>query len=345
MSEVERGWKDTGYLYYEADPGNQFIRIKLEATNLGSQGSVVRVEDGNFRVRGDGINANAINGNGNPFLIGPSVSPLNHTIDSGRTVTGNFITEIPDAATDLALHYGTDLDQVAVAHLSLEPNLTNLSKVNLPTTPTSTPTETNTPTITPTPTVTNTPTITPTPTVTRTPTQTPIPTPDPTETPTPTATYTPTPIPVIELSSSARPSPFGSYLIVGNLRLRVFDVDYFDEFGLFTYWRADPGFHFVRVFMEATNIGPTGSKIILKNDNFRVRGRGVKEYSMNGNGNPFIIGPTSKPFNDTIESGETLEGSFMTEIPKNSSNLRIEYASDLEADAIAHLSLAPVHTP
>ena len=169
MLEIERDWKDPGYLYYEADPGNQFIRIKLEATNLGSLGSVVRVEDGNFRVRGDRINANTFNGNGNPFLIGPSVNPFNHTIDSGKTVTGNFITEIPDATTELALHYGDDLDQVAVAHLSLEPNLTNPRKVNLPTTPTPTPTVTNTPTITPTPTVTNTPTITATPTATSTP--------------------------------------------------------------------------------------------------------------------------------------------------------------------------------
>ena len=89
MIEVKRDWKDRNYLYFEASLGHQFIRIKLQITNLGSPISAVKVEDGNFRVRGTGVFSFGFSGNGNPFLFGPSKDPFDHTINAGESVIGN----------------------------------------------------------------------------------------------------------------------------------------------------------------------------------------------------------------------------------------------------------------
>lgn len=118
--EVERDWKDGGYLYFEAHDNYQFIRIKIEATNLGRFDSTVKIEDDNFRVRGTGVNSYGFFGNGNPFTFGPSRDAFNDTIKGGESVIGNFITEISDSASDLVLEFGASLDEPATAFLSLE---------------------------------------------------------------------------------------------------------------------------------------------------------------------------------------------------------------------------------
>lgn len=118
--EVERDWKDSGFLYFEAHDNYQFIRIKIEATNLGTNDSTVKVEDDNFRGRGTRVFPYGFFGNGNPFSFGPSRSPFDHTIKAGESVIGNFITEISDDASNLRLEFAASLDEPAIAFLSLE---------------------------------------------------------------------------------------------------------------------------------------------------------------------------------------------------------------------------------
>ena len=197
--DVERGWQDSGYFYFEAFDGCEFIRVELEVTNVGTASSFIIVENDMFRVRGTGIFGGGFICNGNPFRHGPSLDAFySGAIGAGNAPVGNFISGIPDDATQLRLEFAQNyLDSKATIFLSLEPDLTSGESVSLPGTPTpsQTHTITPTPTVTPTPTPTPTSTATPTPNVTPTPTVTPTSTPIPTSTVTPTPTITPTPTP------------------------------------------------------------------------------------------------------------------------------------------------------
>ena len=141
MIEVELDWKDSGYIYFEAGTGNQFIRVKLEVTNVGQPGTEILVEEDQFAVRGGGIYPYSIGANGNPFLYGPSHNPFNTKLEASESTIGNFITEIPDDATDLRIEYNprgfdaTYSQDVLYLSLTLTPSPTPTPRVYCDVTP------------------------------------------------------------------------------------------------------------------------------------------------------------------------------------------------------------------
>ena len=322
--DVERGWKDNegGFYYYEADEGCEFIRVELEVTNIGPASSIIYVEDDMFRIRGTGIRGWRCNGD--PFTYGPERDPFYGGVVAGNRRAGNFISQIPVNARNIRL----ELDQnysgsKATIFLSLEPDLTSGELVSLPGTPTPTPLPTATPTMTQTPTVTNTPTITPTPTVTN----------------------SPTPVPIVYASSWSKPAIYGAAAMHRDTQMRVLDVerDWKDR-GYF-YYEADGNCEFIRVELEAMNIGDSLSRIYVEDDMFSIRGTGVNSFSFDCNGNPFVIGPSIEPFDDEIGAGQRVVGNFISEIPSNAKDLRLEFAPNGPGtETTIFLSLEPDQT-
>ena len=211
--EATRGVHDW---FWASNDGCEFIRVMIQAENIGRES--IRVQDGEFSIRGRGLRYPC---NGNSFAFGPSYEPFEDDINPGEKIIRYFMAEVPKTATDLKLVYRDPDHHWMRAALSLSRDLKDRAKVSIPInlaseltmspTPIAT-TLTNTPIPTataipslisnPSPTITPMPTITPTPTQTSTPTTTSTPSSTPTSTATSTITPTPTPVPPSGLSQS-----------------------------------------------------------------------------------------------------------------------------------------------
>ena len=119
--------------------------------------------------------------------------------------------------------------------------------------------------------------------------------------------------------------------------MTVIGVERSKTLGLF---RARDDEEYIRVTIKVTNLGPADSEITIDDNQFSVRGFDVCSFCFSGNGNPFIIGPTSNSFHDrVIKGGNSSIGNFTTAIGEDARDMRLEFGPSFDEPAEMFLSL------